>query len=109
MRKRNLLLNHQKAFEYAFTIPAQLSAGDDALGRAAEAIKEAERQLDQSDGLDITELKTRLDNAATALDAGMQVKQLALLMELFAVLRLREQQWTILEGPCDKRKISQAI
>ena len=60
----------KKAFEYAFTIPAQLSAGDDALGRAAEAIKEAERQLDQSDGLDITELKTRLDNAATALDAG---------------------------------------
>ena len=60
----------KKAFEYAFTIPAQLSAGDDALGRAAEAIKEAERQLEQSDGLDITELKTRLDNAATALDAG---------------------------------------
>ena len=60
----------KKAFEYAFTIPAQLSAGDDALGRAAEAIKEAERQLGQSDGLDITELKTRLDNAATALDAG---------------------------------------
>ncbi len=60
----------KKAFEYAFTIPAQLSAGDDALSRAAEAIKEAERQLAQSDGLDITELKTRLDNAATALDAG---------------------------------------
>ena len=60
----------KKAFEYAFTIPAQLSAGDDALSRAAEAIKEAERQLAQSDGLDITELTTRLDNAATALDAG---------------------------------------
>ena len=60
----------KKAFEYAFTIPAQLSAGDDALGRAAEAIKEAERQLAQSDGLDTDELKTRLDNASTALDAG---------------------------------------
>ena len=60
----------KKAFEYAFTIPAQLAAGDDALGRAAEAIKEAERQLTQSDGLDITELKVRLDNASTALDAG---------------------------------------
>ena len=60
----------KKAFEYAFTIPAQLAAGDDALGRAAEAIKEAERQLAQSDGLDITELKARLDNASTALDAG---------------------------------------
>ena len=60
----------KKAFEYAFTIPAQLAAGDDALGRAAEAIKEAERQLAQSDGLDITELKARLDSASTALDAG---------------------------------------
>jgi hypothetical protein len=60
----------KKAFEYAFTIPAQLAAGDDALGRAAEAIKEAERQLAQTDGLDIGELKTRLDNASTALDAG---------------------------------------
>ena len=60
----------KKAFEYAFTIPAQLSAGDDALDRAAEAIKEAERQLTQSDGLDLTELKARLDSASTALDAG---------------------------------------
>ena len=60
----------KKAFEYAVTIPAQLSAGDDALGRAAQAIKEAERQLKQSDGLDVTELQIRLDNASKALDAG---------------------------------------
>ena len=80
----------KKAFEYAFTIPAQLSAGDDALGRAAEAIKEAERQLAQSDGLDITELKTRLDNASSALDAGNASQAVALLMELFAALRLNE-------------------
>ena len=60
----------KKAFEYAFTIPAQLSAGDDALGRAAMAIKEAERQLAQADGVDITELKVRLHNALAALDAG---------------------------------------
>ena len=60
----------KKAFEYAFTIPAQLSAGDDALGRAAEAIKEAERQLKQSDGLDTSELLERLNNASEALEAG---------------------------------------
>ena len=60
----------KKAFEYAFTIPDQLSAGDDALTRAAEAIKEAERQLGQSDGLDTSELTARLDNASAALDAG---------------------------------------
>ena len=60
----------KKAFEYAFTIPDQLSAGDDALTRAAEAIKEAERQLGQSDGLETSELTARLDNASAALDAG---------------------------------------
>ncbi len=60
----------KKAFEYAFTIPAQLSAGDDALGRAATAVKEAERQLAQADGVDITELKVRLHNALAALNAG---------------------------------------
>ncbi|MED6338365.1 MAG: hypothetical protein VYC12_04985, partial [Candidatus Thermoplasmatota archaeon] len=60
----------KKAFEYAFTIPDQLSAGDDALTRAAESIKEAERQLGQSDGLEKSELTARLDNASAALDAG---------------------------------------
>ena len=60
----------KKAFEYAFTIPAQLSAGDEALDRAAEAIKEAERQLVQSDGLDTHELAARIENAITALESG---------------------------------------
>ena len=60
----------KKAFEYAFTIPAQLAAGDDALTRAAEAIKEAERQLEQADGLDVTELNSRISHAVDALDTG---------------------------------------
>ena len=60
----------KKAYEYAFTIPAQLSAGDDALDRAAEAIKEAERQLKQRDGLDTQELASRIENAITALESG---------------------------------------
>ena len=60
----------KKAFEYAFVIPAQLSAGNDALDRAALAIKEAERQLNQSDGLDIDELTNRLNSAISALEAG---------------------------------------
>jgi len=60
----------KKAFEYAFTIPAQLAAGDDALTRAAQAIKEAKRQLEQADGLDVTELNSRISHAVDALDAG---------------------------------------
>ena len=69
-RKKLAAESPKKAFEYAFTIPAQLAAGDDALGRAAESIKEAERQLSQSDGLDLTELNLRLTNAIDSLAAG---------------------------------------
>ena len=69
---KNKLANEapKKAFEYAFTIPAQLAAGDDALDRAAEAIKEAERQLQQADGLDVSELNTRINHATAALESG---------------------------------------
>ncbi len=69
-RKKLAAESPKKAFEYAFTIPAQLAAGDDALGRAADSIKEAERQLSQSDGLDLTELNLRLTNAIDSLEAG---------------------------------------
>ena len=69
-RKKLAAESPKKAFEYAFTIPAQLAAGDDALGRAAESIKEAERQLSQSDGLDLTELNLRLTKAIDSLEAG---------------------------------------
>ena len=60
----------RKAFEYASTIPEQLSAEDSALKRAAESIKEAERQLDQTDGLDVSFLTTRIERAIKALEAG---------------------------------------
>ena len=60
----------KKAFEFAIVIPSQLAAGDDALTHAAEAIKEAERQLKQTDGLDTTEMKSRMEQAGKALDAG---------------------------------------
>ena len=42
----------KKAYEFAVVIPAQLAADDDALGKAAESLKEAHRQLKQTDGLD---------------------------------------------------------
>lgn len=60
----------KKAFEFAIVIPAQLAAGDDALTHAAEAIKEAERQLKQTDGLDTDEMESRMEQAVQALDAG---------------------------------------
>jgi len=69
-RKKLAAESPKKAFEYAFTIPTQLAAGDDAMGRAAESIKEAERQLSQSDGLDTSELEMRLNNAIEALESG---------------------------------------
>ena len=60
----------KKAFEFAIVIPAQLAAGDEALTHAAEAIKEAERQLKQTDGLDTSEMEVRMEQAEKALDAG---------------------------------------
>lgn len=60
----------KKAYEFAVVIPVQLAADDDALGKAAMSLKEAARQLKQTDGLDITVMTERLAQAEAALDAG---------------------------------------
>ena len=60
----------KEAFEFASVIPQQLEADDDALGRAAAALKEARRTVAQSDGLDTAEMETRLDQAGEALASG---------------------------------------
>ena len=60
----------KKAYEFAVVIPAQLAADDDALGKAAESLKEAHRQLKQTDGLDTKAMIERLEHAESALDSG---------------------------------------
>jgi len=60
----------KKAYEFAVVIPAQLAADDDALDKAAESLKEAHRQLKQTDGLDTKAMVERLEQAEAALDAG---------------------------------------
>tara|TARA_B100001564_G_scaffold137426_1_gene115392 strand:- start:1527 stop:2849 length:1323 start_codon:yes stop_codon:yes gene_type:complete len=60
----------KKAYEFAVVIPAQLAADDDALGKAAESLKEAHRQLKQTDGLDTKAMIERLEHAETALESG---------------------------------------
>ena len=45
-------------------------ADEDAQGRAFEAVKEAQHQLQQTDGLDTTEMVLRLDRAEQAIEAG---------------------------------------
>ena len=60
----------REAFEFASVIPNQLLADEDAQGRALEAVKEATRQLKQTDGLDITEMQVRLEHAEQAIEAG---------------------------------------
>ena len=60
----------REAFEFASVIPNQLLADEDAQGRAYESVKEATRQLKQTDGLDITEMQQRLERAEQAIDAG---------------------------------------
>ena len=69
-KKKLMAESPKKAFEYAIVIPTQLAAGDDALNRAAEAIKEAERQLKQVDGIDTKDMKARMKSAQEALENG---------------------------------------
>ena len=60
----------REAYEFASVIPKQILADEDAQGRAFESVKEAQRQLEQTDGLDTTELIQRLQHAEDAIDAG---------------------------------------
>mgnify|MGYP004463438851 FL=1 len=60
----------KKAYEFAVVIPVQLAADDDALGKAALSLKEANRQLKQTDGLDTSAMTQRLAQAEEALEAG---------------------------------------
>lgn len=69
-KKKLMAESPKKAFEYAIVIPTQLAAGDDALTRAAEAIKEAERQLKQVDGIDTKDMEARMKSAQEALENG---------------------------------------
>ena len=69
-KKKLMAESPKKAFEYAIVIPTQLAAGDDALTRAAEAIKEAERQLKQVDGIGTKDMEARMKSAQEALENG---------------------------------------
>ena len=60
----------QEAYEFACVIPPQLLADGDAQERAIEAVKVAQHQLQQTDGLDTTEMVQRLNRAEKAIEAG---------------------------------------
>ena len=68
----------KKAYDFAYMIPAQLTAYDETLVRAAKSIDEARYQLSLSDGLDLSELKNRLNEAVTALEMGNSGQALGL-------------------------------
>ena len=69
-RKKLTVEAPREAYEFASVIPQQLLADEDAQGRAFESVKEAQRQLEQTDGLDTTELVQRLQHAEDAIEAG---------------------------------------
>ena len=60
----------REAYEYASVIPAQLLANEDAQERAMESVKEAQRQLEQTDGLDTREMVQRIKQAEQAIESG---------------------------------------
>ena len=68
----------KEAYELATVIPDQLAAGDEALGRAAESVKQAHRTIESTDGLDMTELKQRLERADAALASGQASQAIGL-------------------------------
>lgn len=60
----------KEAFEFAMVIPAQLQADEGALERAKTSLKEAKRQLKQTDGLVTEPFEERLAQAQEALEQG---------------------------------------
>ena len=62
--------NPKKAYEFAMVIPSQLDASDDAIQIAADAIKEATKQLKVAEGINKEDLKERMSRAHSALDNG---------------------------------------
>ena len=68
----------KEAFEFAVVIPPQLEADGEALDRAAASVKEARRQLNATDGLDVVELTDRLARADEALDQGHAAQAIGL-------------------------------
>ena len=60
----------KEAFEYAVVIPQQLAADGDAQSKAEESVNEANRQLKQTDGLDISDMEKRLSKAKEELEKG---------------------------------------
>ncbi|MGB0515627.1 MAG: hypothetical protein ACPGKR_01640 [Poseidonia sp.] len=60
----------KEAFEFAMAILPQLEADEGALERAVSSLAEAKRTVDQSDGLDTTDIEERLRQAEEALEAG---------------------------------------
>lgn len=60
----------REAYEFACVIPQQILADEESQGRAFESVKEAQRQLEQTDGLDTTEMVERLRHAEEAIEKG---------------------------------------
>lgn len=60
----------KEAYEIAVVILPQLEADADAIGRAERSVEEARRSVDQSDGLDTSDMEMRLEQASQALASG---------------------------------------
>lgn len=69
-KKKMIAEAPREAYEYASVIPAQLLADEDAQERAMESVKEAQRQLEQTDGLDTREMVQRIKQAEQAIESG---------------------------------------
>lgn len=96
----------KKAYEFAVVIPAQLAADDDALDKAAASLKEAHRQLKQTDGLNTEAMIERLHQAEGALEAGNAGQAIGLADGVVrSILHERESMDTVQRALRQRKKL----
>jgi len=96
----------KKAYEFAVVIPAQLAADADALDKAAASLKEAHRQLKQTDGLNTEAMVERLHQAEDALEAGNAGQAIGLADGVVrSILNERESMDTVQRALRQRKKL----
>ena len=97
----------KKAFELAIVIPIQLQADGDARERAVEVLSDAAKALKAADGFDTSELKHRLEQAESALDAGDTGQSIGLAEGVIRVIQVeREAMESVRRALRQRKKIT---
>ena len=98
----------KEAYEIAVVILPQLDADADAIVRAEQSVEEAVRSVEQSDGLDTSEMEARLEQASEALASGNASQAIGLADGVVRTLeRERAAMDDVLRALKQKKKLKQ--